>query len=160
MEVGISFTLKYRCLILIFLKVWAATCRNEDYVRIQGMKRTINDSAHRKELVAGNLEKKLTYGAFLSRRMNMLLSPSQEFLNSLQRVADKGGDFFELRRRYQFRDRLSSISLLSDPLKEIPQVRLIDRLQKHTYPSFVNFRLFLPCAQFNIPLLFQSLWLP
>ena len=45
-----------------------------------------------------------------------------ETLRAQQGVGDAGGDFYELHRKYKFRDRLSSISLLSEPTKEIPQV--------------------------------------
>lgn len=42
--------------------VWAATCKSDDYVRMQGMKHTVGESAHRKEIVAGNLGKRLIAG--------------------------------------------------------------------------------------------------
>ena len=47
-------------------KAWAATTNDQQYVKLQGLKRTVNDHAHRKEIVAGNLEKFLSHGQFLS----------------------------------------------------------------------------------------------
>ena len=43
--------------------VWAATTRDEDYVRMVGWRRVVGDVAHRKEVVAGNL------GEYASSRM-------------------------------------------------------------------------------------------
>jgi hypothetical protein len=40
--------------------VWAATSRNEDYLRMEGMKRVVDDPAHRQEVVAGNMSEYLT----------------------------------------------------------------------------------------------------
>lgn len=45
---------------LIFSSVWAATSNNEDYLRMEGMKRVIDDPIHRKEMVVGNMSKTLT----------------------------------------------------------------------------------------------------
>jgi hypothetical protein len=42
------------------LVVWAATTNNDDYVRMQGMKKLINDASHRKEVVAGSMSEHLT----------------------------------------------------------------------------------------------------
>ncbi|EMD41265.1 hypothetical protein CERSUDRAFT_146118 [Gelatoporia subvermispora B] len=41
-------------------RVWAATTKNEDYLRMQGYKQLNEDLQHRKELVAGNLAEALT----------------------------------------------------------------------------------------------------
>jgi hypothetical protein len=41
--------------------VWAATTKNSDYIRMQGMKRIVNDAPHRQELVAGNMVEHLIY---------------------------------------------------------------------------------------------------
>jgi hypothetical protein len=35
--------------------VWAATTKDSDYIRMQGMKRVVNDACHRKEIVAGGM---------------------------------------------------------------------------------------------------------
>ena len=51
---------------LIVREAWAATTRDQQYVKLQGLKRTVNDHSHRKEIVAGNLEGFLSRGQFLS----------------------------------------------------------------------------------------------
>ena len=51
---------------LIARKAWAATTKDQQYVKLQGLGRTVNDHAHRKEIVAGNLEKFLNRGQFPS----------------------------------------------------------------------------------------------
>lgn len=43
------------CIILILSPVWAATTKNDDFIRLQGLKRLVAFSEHRKEFVAGNL---------------------------------------------------------------------------------------------------------
>ena len=40
---------------LMFSAVWAATTKNKDWIRMAGMKRVIDDSSHRQEVVAGNM---------------------------------------------------------------------------------------------------------
>lgn len=50
---------------LIVRKAWAATTRDQQYVKLQGLKRTVNDHSHRKEIVAGNLEGFLRNGQSL-----------------------------------------------------------------------------------------------
>ncbi len=47
---------------LICSSAWAATTRNNDYVRMEGLKRLVSSSKHRKELVAGGLAAYLTAG--------------------------------------------------------------------------------------------------
>ncbi|THH11373.1 hypothetical protein EW145_g713 [Phellinidium pouzarii] len=99
--------------------VWAATCRNNEYTKLQGLKRMVIDPSHRKEIVAGNLFERL----------------KAEFYTSQEAVGDYGGDFPELHRRHQLRDRLSSISLLSEPLREIPQIAFT--LRAVQYPESI-----------------------
>ena len=42
---------------------WAATTHNNDYIRMEGLKRLVRSSKHRKELVAGGLSEYLIAGA-------------------------------------------------------------------------------------------------
>ena len=46
--------------------VWAATTKNSDYVKLQGLKHAVNDLEHRKEFVAGNM------GIFLTESMGIV----------------------------------------------------------------------------------------
>lgn len=46
---------------------WIAKVNNEDYVRMQGLKKVATERAHRKELVTGNLQEYLATGGFESR---------------------------------------------------------------------------------------------
>ena len=41
---------------------WAATTRNNDYIRMEGLKRLVGSSKHRKEFVAGGLFEYITAG--------------------------------------------------------------------------------------------------
>jgi len=57
---------------LIVCEAWAATTKDQQYVKLQGLKRTVNDHSHRKEIVAGNLERFLSHGQFLSTSPGLL----------------------------------------------------------------------------------------
>lgn len=46
------------------LAVWAATTKNEHYIKIQGLKRVVNDREHRQEFVAGNMAEFVTESEF------------------------------------------------------------------------------------------------
>ena len=51
--------------------VWAATVRDDNFVRMEGLKRMVSRPKHRKELVAGGLADYLTAGtpnSFLTSR--------------------------------------------------------------------------------------------
>jgi hypothetical protein len=45
------------------ISAWAATTRNKDFIRMEGLKRLVNNCKHRKEVVAGGLSEYLTAGA-------------------------------------------------------------------------------------------------
>lgn len=42
--------------------VWAATTKDKDYIRMVGLKHVVNNTEHRKELIAGNLSEFMTSG--------------------------------------------------------------------------------------------------
>lgn len=46
-------------------EVWAATTKNVDYIRMEGMKRLVSDPSHRKEIVAGGMWEYLLKGRHL-----------------------------------------------------------------------------------------------
>ncbi|KAF8588476.1 P-loop containing nucleoside triphosphate hydrolase protein [Ramaria rubella] len=88
--------------------VWAATCRNSDYLRLQGLKHLVDDGDYRKELVAGNLEHYI----------------QSEFRAVQQRLGEDGDlAFYEARQQMQQKkEAFSLLSFLSHPLQELPQV--------------------------------------
>lgn len=49
----------------IISEVWAATTKNVDYIRMEGMKRLVSDPSHRKEIVAGGMWEYLLKGRHL-----------------------------------------------------------------------------------------------
>ncbi|EGO19480.1 hypothetical protein SERLADRAFT_453452 [Serpula lacrymans var. lacrymans S7.9] len=99
--------------------IWAATTKNTDYVRMQGLKQVINDASHRKEVVAGNMSEYMT----------------SQFRDSTSRVGDDAGDFHEMRRLYAVRDRLTFASILKEPLRELPQI--VFTLRAVQYPASI-----------------------
>jgi hypothetical protein len=55
---GSCFCSNHACL----LSVWAATTKDKRYIRTEGLKRTVNEATHRKEMVAGNMWKYMLNG--------------------------------------------------------------------------------------------------
>ncbi|KAI5989752.1 P-loop containing nucleoside triphosphate hydrolase protein [Pisolithus albus] len=86
--------------------VWAATTKNQDYIRMQGYKHVVDNPLHRKEVVAGNLSEHL----------------SHLYKDASARVGDDAMDFPEIRRAFLVRDRLTLTSVLREPLRELPQI--------------------------------------
>ncbi|EMD41302.1 hypothetical protein CERSUDRAFT_109898 [Gelatoporia subvermispora B] len=87
-------------------RVWAATTKNDDYLRMQGYKRIVNDPEHRKELIAGNLAEYLI----------------SQFVAATRRLGDDDGDFRELNTERVMRGRFHLISFLKGPLGQLPQI--------------------------------------
>ncbi|KAI6133883.1 P-loop containing nucleoside triphosphate hydrolase protein [Pisolithus croceorrhizus] len=86
--------------------VWAATTKNQDYIRMQGYKHVVDNPLHRKEVVAGNLSEHL----------------SHLYMDASARVGDNAMDFPEIQRAFLIRDRLTLTSILREPLRELPQI--------------------------------------
>ncbi|KAL4065775.1 P-loop containing nucleoside triphosphate hydrolase protein [Scleroderma yunnanense] len=99
--------------------VWAATTKNEDYVRMQGYKHIVDNPIHRKELIAGNL------GEYLTRL----------YKGAAARVGDDAVDFGEARRAHVLNDRLTLTSILREPLRELPQI--VFTLRAVQYPASI-----------------------
>ncbi|KAF8525243.1 P-loop containing nucleoside triphosphate hydrolase protein [Hysterangium stoloniferum] len=87
---------------------WAATCRNLDYIRLQGLKVLVDNEDYRKELVAANLE-------------DHILS---EFRAAQLRLGEDGDMPFHEAHNEKMRrqEMLSPFSFLSSPLQELPQL--------------------------------------
>ena len=93
---------------------------------MQGLKTVVSFPEHRKELVAGNLGAFLTTreqnGTFLNSQPLIFTHHSTEFLEAGKRVGDQAHDFFEQWRIYKLRGRFSLLSMLQDPVRQLPQV--------------------------------------
>ncbi|KAF8060884.1 P-loop containing nucleoside triphosphate hydrolase protein [Lyophyllum atratum] len=103
---------------LVSAGVWAATTKNADYVRMEGMKRTVSDTVHRKEIVAGGLQHYLF--AQFQKTSKMLGEGTSGFLEAM---------------RLNNLDRLSPLSFLQDPLRELPSI--VFTLRAVQYPSSI-----------------------
>jgi hypothetical protein len=106
----------------VLFAVWAATTTNNDYIRMQGLKRVVNDAPHRNEVVAGHMAEHLTAG---KRAIFCFRIPDKIFLEYrevLKHMPDESGDFYEALGVYRKQDRLSFFSMLQEPLRELPQV--------------------------------------
>jgi ABC-type multidrug transport system fused ATPase/permease subunit len=100
---------------LTLLSVWAATTKDQDYIKSEGLKRTVIDPAHRNEIVAGGMSDHLTH----------------TYKAAMDAVADRAGDFFEAATIHRMYGRLSISSFLSDPLHQLPQIVFTLRAVQH-----------------------------
>ncbi|KAF9014908.1 P-loop containing nucleoside triphosphate hydrolase protein [Cyathus striatus] len=99
--------------------VWAATTKDPDYIRNEGLKRAVSDMSHRKEIVAGGMWEYML----------------QQYRHGVENIADRAGDFFEAASAHRTKDRLSISSLLQDPFKELPQI--VFTLRAVQYPASI-----------------------
>ncbi|KJA29087.1 hypothetical protein HYPSUDRAFT_32429 [Hypholoma sublateritium FD-334 SS-4] len=89
--------------------VWVATTTNEDYKRAQGLKHTVNDPIHRKEIVASGIAP-------------FLLAQYRE---TISRISDQAADFYELVDLKK--DSLSPNILFQEFLRSLPEVVFVLR---------------------------------
>ncbi|RDB28996.1 Lipid A export ATP-binding/permease protein MsbA [Hypsizygus marmoreus] len=99
--------------------VWAATTKDADYVRMEGMKRTVSNAAHRKEIVAGGMREYLI----------------SQYKESTHRIGDKARDFFDAIRIHRTQGNISLASFLQDPFRELPQI--VFTLRAVQYPASI-----------------------
>ncbi|KAI0288518.1 HlyB/MsbA family ABC transporter [Russula brevipes] len=85
---------------------WAATTRNSDFVRMEGLKRLVSTSKHRKELVAGGLLGYLT----------------AEYRNLVDRLGNHASDFWSVYTDSHGDRAFRPVHLLQLPLTELPQI--------------------------------------
>ncbi|KAK2462113.1 hypothetical protein APHAL10511_006576 [Amanita phalloides] len=107
--------------------VWAATSKDPCYIRTQGLKQTVNNPIHRKEMVVGNMWKYML----------------AQYTQCIQSVADHAGDFHDM---LMTRDiwKVGSIinSLILESLPHLPQI--VFMLRAVRYPA-------------SVPIIFASL---
>ncbi|KAI0297906.1 HlyB/MsbA family ABC transporter [Russula brevipes] len=87
-------------------RAWAATTRDNDYIRMEGLKRMVTESKHRKEVVAGGLAEYLV----------------AEYHSLATRVGTRAGSFWSLYFD-SYNDQLfRPLRLLLIPLNELPLI--------------------------------------
>ncbi|OCH85359.1 P-loop containing nucleoside triphosphate hydrolase protein [Obba rivulosa] len=95
---------------VITARVWAATTKNEDYLRKQGSKRIVYNSGHRKEMIAGNLVQYLV----------------AQFVAASKRLGEDEGDFAELASSWRnHRSNWHLVSTIMRSFDLLPQVLFI-----------------------------------
>lgn len=105
--------------------VWAATTKNSDYIKLQGLKRVVTEFIHRKEFVAGNLSRYM-----ISRKpvfpdvLSPYLTLRAVFRHLSNRVGDDADNFWPTVQSHRAREKLTIFSLLKEPFSELPQVGL------------------------------------
>ncbi|KAG7093668.1 hypothetical protein E1B28_007327 [Marasmius oreades] len=99
--------------------VWAATTKNEDYLKMEGLKRTIGSSSHRKEIVAGGMWEYM----------------HSEFLRCSKALGSKASAFFPMYNLVMVGNQFPFSQLLRAPLRELPQI--VFTLRAVQYPSSI-----------------------
>ncbi|KAF8350299.1 P-loop containing nucleoside triphosphate hydrolase protein [Amanita rubescens] len=90
-----------------FRSVWAATTKDKRYIRTEGLKRTVNEATHRKEMVAGNMWKYML----------------NEYAQSIQHFAGGARDFYDHFTSQQIQSLDGTMqSVISALLSRLPQI--------------------------------------
>lgn len=100
--------------------VWAATTRNKDFIRLEGLRALISEARYRTELVAGNL------GAYCAAEINRLTENLGDNL---------GGHLWEMYQRSQRGNIFTVASLFEQCWSALPQVMFA--LQAVQYPASI-----------------------
>ncbi|KAH8834804.1 P-loop containing nucleoside triphosphate hydrolase protein [Flagelloscypha sp. PMI_526] len=98
---------------------WAATARDPDYIRMEGLKQTIVADEHRKEIVAGG---------------NMWSYLLGEYRSAVNKLGERAVDFWSAYHARQ-QNQFSLIGLVVEPLAELPQI--LFTLRAVQYPASV-----------------------
>ena len=101
---------------------YAATTRDKDYVKTEGLKQLISDQEHRQEIVANGLGSYLSDRAFVGTIHTVLLFSSVlDFSELSHRLGNRAGEFWS---RFFIHQRKSnnSIHLLKWFAGELPEV--------------------------------------
>ncbi|KAH9030694.1 HlyB/MsbA family ABC transporter [Lactarius pseudohatsudake] len=114
------------------LKAWAATTRDGDYIKMEGLNRVVSDTRHRKELVAGGLDEFL----------------KEEHCSLADRLRGRAKDFWSAYYSFRRNVAFAPIRLLRVPIQELPQI--IFTLQVVHEPSSI------PVSLASLHLLQQS----
>lgn len=91
----------------------------------------MNDHSHRKEIVAGNLDKFLSHGQFPPLHLGCLANHIPEFRYAYNNASGLVADFYELVRHKTSQVAPSLSSLLSVSLRELPEVLYLLRAAEH-----------------------------
>jgi hypothetical protein len=91
----------------------------------------VNDRSHRKEIVAGNLEKFLSHGQSSFTSLGLSHQAYAEFRYAYDNASGLVADFYELLRYQSSQVTPSFYSLLSVSLRELPEVLYLLRATEH-----------------------------
>ena len=90
---------------------------------MEGLNRVVRDTKHRKEIVAGDLDKYLTEGVQGAFRWRGIADVSAEYCTLADRLGSRAEDFWASYMTYRRYPIFDPIRLLRIPLKELPLVR-------------------------------------
>lgn len=117
--------------------MWAATTKNEHYIRVEGLKRVVSFPEHRQELVAGNMVEFVQASEPLSLQVSstrILTHPSTVFQDATFHIGDHMDNFWEAVRQYNI-NTFNPASLLKDLFGHLPQLAFV--LRASTKPTSI-----------------------
>ncbi|KAF5388615.1 hypothetical protein D9757_004773 [Collybiopsis confluens] len=103
----------------IFTRVWAATTRNVDYIELSGLRKSVGDSAHRKEIVAGNMWEYM----------------QAEYKRCIDVLGEDAVEFWDAFRYLRFHRFPTFLTILRQSMKEMPQIAFT--LRAVQYPASI-----------------------
>ena len=105
--------------------VWAATTRNDAFIRMVGLSETINHPEHRKEIVAGDLAAFIVPGEeHLTRVCRSAYSGPSAFKQAVREAGDYANGFWETIRSHWNVEHSTPMRFTHDITSELPKVRL------------------------------------
>lgn len=141
--------------------VWAATTKNADYLKSEGLKQVINNPIHRKEIVASGIGSYLLSGEHHYSYIDVIYQNAltTEYRRVISRVPS-AGDFFEVfASQVSMRDGLSLSVLFQEILHGLPEVSFIILSLQSSHQEQVIFSLRAVEQPTTIPLSLASLHL-
>ena len=103
-----------------------------------GLKSVVNDTKHRKELVAGGLDEFLTEGVRHDFQRRYIINTSTEYCSLADRLGGRANDLWAAYFASLRSPTFNPMQLLTVPLQELPQVRILTYstiLEPHVFPD-------------------------
>jgi hypothetical protein len=85
-----------QCLIVVFSIAYATTTRDQDCVKMEGLKQLVSDREHRQEIVANGLGSYLTFRAFAVRLVHHDPRIYCSVSRLSRRLGNRVGEFWNL----------------------------------------------------------------
>ncbi|KIK60425.1 hypothetical protein GYMLUDRAFT_43735 [Collybiopsis luxurians FD-317 M1] len=103
----------------LYTRVWAATTRNTDYIQLSGLRKSVGDPAHRKEIVAGDMWEYM----------------QNEYKRCITILGEDAVEFWDAYRLSRQRHFPSILTIIRQSINELPQIAFT--LRAVQYPASI-----------------------